>query len=84
MPISPTNKRNGTALRARAETGNPACRLEGMEAHLYNAISRVDHGFVARSSTIWANGRSDLSGRPASGYAVGTKIASKNDEGLIR
>jgi len=39
-----------------------------MEAHLYNAIPVLDHGFVARHRTIWGNDESDLFRRPASDY----------------
>jgi len=80
MPISPDQQAEIDALRAEPKQTLRAVS-EGMEAHLYNAIPVLDHGFV-RVIDYMGNDEAICQAARVS-YGRGTKSV-QNDEGLIR
>ena len=80
MPLSPDQIADIAAQRA---TSRPTLRAvsPGMEAHLYNAIPVLDHGFVRVIDYMGDDAAIVQAARVS--YGAGTKHVS-NDEGLIR
>ena len=80
MPLSPDQIAEIAAQRA---TPRPTLRAvsPGMEAHLYNAIPVLDHGFVRVIDYMGDDAAIVQAARVS--YGAGTKHVS-NDEGLIR
>ncbi|SMX32918.1 FAD-dependent thymidylate synthase [Actibacterium lipolyticum] len=80
MPLSPEQQAEIDALRSAPK---PTLRAvsEGMEAHLYNAIPVLDHGFVRVIDYMGDDAAICQAARVS--YGKGTKSVS-NDEGLIR
>ena len=80
MPLSPAQLAEIEAQRATPRQTLRAVS-EGMEAHLYNAIPVLDHGFIRVIDYMGDDAAIVQAARVS--YGAGTKHVS-NDEGLIR
>ena len=80
MPLNPDHIAEINALRAQPQ---PTLRAvsEGMEAHLYNAIPVLDHGFIRVVDYMGDDAAICQAARVS--YGKGTKSV-QNDAGLIR